>query len=102
MTQEEMNQLIAAMKQVFPTKVEVATKEDIENLVTKDEFSEQIKRLYTMLEYLPSKEHFDERMDELITEIKTMREEQTLLTGQVSEYSDRIDKLEEITPIQVT
>jgi hypothetical protein len=101
MTQDELSQLITAMKQVFPTKTEVATKEDIQNLITKDEFSEQIKRLYKMLEYLPSKDHFDKRMDELIKEIKTVREEQTLLSNQVSNHTDRLTVIEEAVHIQI-
>ena len=82
-----MNLLITAMKQAFPSKAEVVTKEDLKNLVnndqfqehmknvvTKEELSEQIKLLYKMLEYLPSRDYFDKRMDELMTEIKAVRE----------------------------
>lgn len=55
-------------------KRELFTKEDIRHLLTKDEF-------YT-------------KMDEVMGELKTIREEQTLLSHRVSDHEDRIEKIE--------
>lgn len=61
------------------------------------------KILKQEIKHLPTKDDFYNRMDELIGEVKSMREEQTLIAGKISEHTDsienheyRIGKLEEI------
>jgi hypothetical protein len=53
--------------------------------------------------YLPTKDEFYNKMDELLGEVKAMREEQTVIGGKTSEHTDvieehetRIGKLEEV------
>ena len=49
------------------------------------------KKLEEKLKYLPTKEEFFSKMDELMKELKDMREEFTLLSGRQSEHSDQLD-----------
>lgn len=44
--------------------------------------------------HLPTKDEFYGTMDKVMGELKAMREETAVLAHQVSEHSDRIDKLE--------
>ena len=46
------------------------------------------------LSHLPTKDDFYEKMDEVMGELKTIREEQTLISHQVSDHEDRIQKIE--------
>jgi hypothetical protein len=50
------------------------------------------------LKYLPSKEEYYKREDEMMTELKAIREEITVQSGQLSDHSDRIENLENIHP----
>jgi predicted nuclease with TOPRIM domain len=43
---------------------------------------------------LPSKDEFFEKMDEVVGEVKAMREEYSVVTKQVSDHEDRITKVE--------
>lgn len=46
------------------------------------------------IKHLPSKDHFDKRMDELMGEVQTMRDEQTLHQGQHDKITERLDRVE--------
>ncbi len=50
------------------------------------------------LKYLPSKEEYYKREDKMMGELKKISENITVLTSQVSDHSDRIEKLENIHP----
>lgn len=50
------------------------------------------------LKYLPSKEEFFEKMDKVMDELKTIREEQTIQSHHLSDHSDRIEALEKLHP----
>ena len=54
---------------------------DEKELVTKDDIS-----------HLPTKEEFYSKMDEVVGELKTIREEQTVQSHQLSDHEDRIRK----------
>lgn len=56
------------------------------------------KKLDERLEYLPTKDEFYESQDELMTEVKAIRENQDVQSKQTSRNSDRIEKLEKIHP----
>lgn len=61
-----------------------------------DEIRELIK---DATKHLPSKDDFYKKMDELMKELKAMREEVTVITGykdQIEDHETRIDKVEEI------
>lgn len=55
------------------------------------------KKLDQKIKFLPSKDHFDKRMDELMGEVQTMRNEQTLHQGQHDEITDHFDRLDKHT-----
>jgi hypothetical protein len=63
----------------------VAIDEAIENrgLTTKDD-----------LGHLPTKDEFYGKMDEVMGELKTVREEVAVLGHQVADHGDRLDKVE--------
>jgi len=65
---------IKALIEVTIDEKELVTKSDISHLPTKDEF-------YT-------------KMDEVMGELKAIREEQPLQSHKLSEHSDRIGKIE--------
>ena len=52
------------------------------------------EKLNEKLKYFPSKEQFYEKMDQLMGEIKAMREEQELHAGQHTEINDRLEEHE--------
>ena len=52
-------------------------------LVTKEDIS-----------HLPTKDEFYGRMDEVMGELKTIREEQSLQSQHLSDHDDRIEKVE--------
>ncbi len=56
---------------------------DEKELVTKSDIS-----------HLPTKDEFYGKMDEVMGELKTIREEQAVLSHQVSDHDDRILKIE--------
>ena len=58
-------------------------------------FDEQFdERLDEKLSHLPTKDEFYNKMDEVMGELKTIREEQTLLSYRVSDHEDKIEKIE--------
>ena len=64
--------------------MQVTIEEAIETkLVTKKEMS-----------HLPTKDEFYTKMDEVVGELKTVREEQPLQSDKLSEHEDRIQKIE--------
>ena len=65
--------------------IEVAVEEVIEKkeLVTKSDIS-----------HLPNKDEFYGTMDKVMGELKAIREEQAVQSHQLSDHSDRIDRIE--------
>ena len=64
--------------------IEVSLGEAVEStLVTKEDIS-----------HLPTKDEFYGKMDEVVGELKAVREEVAVLGHQVSDHGDRIEKLE--------
>jgi len=64
--------------------IEVTIDEAVdEKLVTKDDIG-----------LLPTKDEFYTKMDEVMGELKTIREEQALQSHKLSEHEDRIEKIE--------
>lgn len=61
----------------------------IESLID-EKFDEKLK-------FLPTKDEFYGKMDEVMGELKAIREEKDMLTYRVSDHEDRIVKLEEKT-----
>lgn len=58
-----------------------------ENLATKEEIS-----------HLPTKDEFFEKMDEVMGELKTIRTNQEILSPKIYDLQERLEKLEEIHP----
>ncbi len=46
------------------------------------------------LSHLPTKDEFYSKMDEVMGELKTIREEQTVQSHQLSDHEDRLEKVE--------
>ena len=63
--------------------------------VTKEEFEERVR-------HIPTKEEYYKREDEMMTELKAIREEQTVHSHQVSNHEDRLQVVEsklKISPV---
>lgn len=56
------------------------------------------QKLQEHLRHYPTKEDFFSRMDDLMGEVKTIREEVTLVAYRSSDHTDRIEALEKIHP----
>ena len=56
------------------------------------------KQLKGQLGKLPTKDEFYQMMDELMGELKAIREKQTLITHRSANHEDRLEKLEAIHP----
>lgn len=52
------------------------------------------EKLTEKLKYLPSKEEFYSKMDEIMSELKKIREEHPVLTSQVANLNERVAVLE--------
>lgn len=68
--------------------------DEIESLV-QNTVKEEIK-------HLPTKDEFYGKMDEVMGELKAIREEHTVSSGQISDHEDRITLLEEKTGLAPT
>lgn len=65
-----------------------------------DEIEELVRNIVKEeIKHLPNKEEFYSKMDELMVEIKAVREEQEAHSGQHLEINDRLEKLEKHTGI---
>ena len=69
------------------TIMEITFDEKAEHFVTKDD-----------LKYLPSKQEFYSKMDEVMGELKIIREGQEILVPKVYNLDKRVTALEEIHP----
>src|SRR5688500_10315860 len=72
---------LKAIKEVIKVTIDEAIEE---KLVTKDDIS-----------LLPTKDEFFTKMDEVMGELKTIREEQALQSQHLSDNEDRIEKIED-------
>ena len=55
------------------------------------------EKLDEKIKILPTKEEFFSKMDEVMGELGTIREEQTVLSHQVADHENRLKSLEEIS-----
>ena len=56
---------------------------------------EELSPIKERIHLLPTKDEFFKKMDEVITELHTTREEQTVMHGQIANHEDRITFVEE-------
>ena len=75
------NDDLKAIKSMMEVTIEEAIEK--KGLVTKEDIS-----------HLPSKDEFYTKMDEVMGELKTSREEQTVQSQELSDHADRIEKIE--------
>ena len=75
------NDDLNAIKQLIEITIDDAI--ETKGLVTKEDIS-----------HLPSKDEFYTKMDEVMGELKTIREEQPVQSQHLSEHEDRIQKVE--------
>ena len=78
--------------------------EDLKNIkqiveVTIEEKTESVLATKADISHLPTKNEFFGKMDEVMGELKAIREEQTVQSHQLSGHADRITKLEDKTGI---
>jgi len=59
---------------------------------------EKVETLEEKINLLPTKDEFFSKMDEVMGELKTIREQQEIITGKTSDHEDRITKLEDLHP----
>jgi predicted nuclease with TOPRIM domain len=52
------------------------------------------EKLDEKLSHLPTKDEFYEKMDQVMGELKSIREEHAVLSHQVADHDDRIEKIE--------
>lgn len=65
-----------------------------------DEIEEIVEgKLGEKIKILPTKNEFFSKMDEVMKELETIRDEQTIISHQVSDHGERLEKLEEICPV---
>ena len=75
------NDDLKALKDLMEVTIEEAI--ETKGLVTKKDLS-----------HLPTKDEFYTKMDEVMGELKAIREEQPLQSHKLSEHDDRIEKIE--------
>ena len=63
-------------------------------MLTNKDLNEVKKIVHEETKFLPTKDEFYTKMDELIGEVKSMREEQTVIGGKISEHSDILEGYE--------
>jgi hypothetical protein len=78
---KKVTSVIDAIKEAVSVIVEE------KGLVTKDD-----------LNYLPTRDEFNTRMDEVMGELKAIREEQSMLSQHSKDHSDVIEALQKIHP----
>ncbi len=61
---------------------------------TREEF-EELKEKVDKIDYLPTKEEFYKTTDEMMGELKAIRESQDILVGRSSDHEERITTLED-------
>lgn len=71
-------------------------------MLTQDDQQEIKKIIKEEIKHLPSLDHFDKRMDELLGEVQTMRDEETLHQGQHDEINERFDRVDKHLRISTT
>lgn len=82
-TQNDLQQL---RQEIVNDLIEYTNK----NFVTKAEFND----LKIKVNHLPTKDEFYKMMDKIMGELKIIREEQVIMSHQLSNHSDRIENLE--------
>lgn len=70
------------------------TQKDLDNIegIVEEKLDGKIK-------ILPTKDEFFSKMDEVMGELETIREEQILVSHRVSNHEDRLEKLEAVCPV---
>lgn len=82
------------------TKKDLQAIRDLVKITVDDELEEKLNE---KLKNFPTKDEFFSRMDEIMTELKAMREEQKILTHKVYEdHEGRITTLEDKLGIQTS
>lgn len=82
---------------VFKTIVREVVRDELLDMEERLEANLDAK-LDEKIKNLPTKEEFFSTTDQIMGELKTIREEQTMHQGQHDEVTDRLEKLESIHP----
>ena len=97
---------IEKLKKVFATKDDLkifATKDDLKRFATKDDLirfatKEDLEDLASKQDLIEFKSDIFDKIDSVLKELVTMREELTVVTHRVSNHEDRLESLEKIHP----
>ena len=80
------------------TKKDLTQIEDLIDRKLDEKLDEKLEeKLNEKLKFLPTKDEFYEKMDEVMGELRAIREEHTLQVYKISDHEDRIEKLEKVT-----
>lgn len=60
-----------------------------------DKLEDRVQRVEEKIDLIPTKEEYFGSMDKLMGEVMKSREEQTVIGKELSDHSDRLDKLEQ-------
>jgi predicted nuclease with TOPRIM domain len=77
------------------TKADVVIIEDIVERKLEEKLEEKFDE---KLKFLPTKDEFYTKMDEVMGELKAIREEQVIGSHQLGNHEDRLERLEKIHP----
>lgn len=90
-TKDDLSQLKRELKKDI-TQLKEEVKSDI--ALFKIDVDEKIRELEERISHLPTKDEFYTKMDEVVGELKTIRE-QTVISHRVSEHTDQLDNHEQ-------
>lgn len=91
---------VKKLKKVFATKDDLKKLEKslikrfLDAFITRDEFQYEFKKIRTEMATRKDLERAIEKLDEVLTEVKDVRQEQTAHYAQHDRISDRLDKIE--------
>lgn len=67
-------------------------------MLTQKDLDEIEEIVEAKVKFLPTKEEFFSKMDEVMKELEAIRDEQTIISHQTSSHEDRLEVLERIHP----
>jgi hypothetical protein len=92
LTKDDLDQLRGIVQDIVDTSLLGFEKKAITPLADK------VENLEESVSHLPSKDEFYEKMDEIMGELRAIREEQAVMSDRLSGHENRITKLEEAHP----
>jgi hypothetical protein len=98
LTQSDLKQIGIVVEKVVDAKLEEKLEQKLEEKLEQKLEEKLEQKLTEHLGKYPTKDEFYTKEDELMGELKAMREEVTVLSHHVSTHSDQIDALQSLHP----